>query len=170
MLFRSYQVFLVKCELIISLTSVGALEFETNHRRQLFELFDELYLETKEHSDYKNIITLIMAGIYLLQLIFEQTLLSKVEELIIRLSKPNNDDGERNNKTDQQMTLIIQFIRELSKRNMLSNYLTKNIFKNTDKTNDKFELVFFDKAQVKTNAKLVDMKSKYSPYRLIFII
>jgi len=160
--------FSTKCELIISLVSHGLSEFNKKQEKLLFNLFEGLYIEIKEDNNYKKLIDLITSGIYLLQLNFDLKILSKLDKLIIVFYK-NNNVSEKSNRDNLRIALLDQFITELSSRNILPNNFNNMDAKTNKKLDRVFELIFLDKNQVDTASKLVEMRSKYNPYRLIYL-
>jgi len=167
---RIPDIFLSKCEFMISLASHDSSSLIVDHKRLLFELFHSLFIQIKDPKNSKYWIDLIVSGIYLLQLNFDLELLSKLENLtsnFIEISKINN--GTNDKRTEFRSELIIQFFATLHNGNLLSDDFEEVWLNFNGKSKGKFEFILLDANQVGLDAQLVDIKSKYNPYRLIFL-
>jgi len=158
--------FSIKCELITSLVNHGTFDIKKSEEKLLFKLFNELYIDIRQNYNYKNLIHLITSGIYLLQLSFELELLSKIEKLVIKLYEFKNT----NKGKDLRLALLVQFFGELYSKNILSYDFEEKWINFEKEPVNRFELIYIDKNQVDMGGRLVNIKSKYNSYRLVFLI
>lgn len=165
---RIENIFELNCELIISLTNCLMIKDNAKTSCLLKILFQDLLkLLKNELRNRNNLTNLIYSGIILLQYNFDSELICQIEDLLIQLVKyPVSEIGSE--KVAMQEATINLFIKSLSKRGIISGVEvfnpTSNLFA------DKLELLFLSRELVDLNTQLVELRSKFNPYRLVYTL
>ena len=146
--------FEVNCELLVILSKNLLNNYEPNIAKLAMDMFNKLYLEFLNESENRNwLINLIYTGIMLLQLEFDGDLVATIDQLILQLAKEPKT-GKADEKSKYQET-VIELFRQ--RRNIESN--PSNV-----------QLLFLSKKQIDLDTRLMELRARFNPHRLIFVV
>ena len=134
------------------------------------KLFEKLYKKIEhEPKDRNHLVNLIYSGVILLQVNFEFNLVNKIGGLVVRLAN-HLRTGEANEKMRMQETTLILFFRALTKRGILSvNYSNLGLIEDVNYSR-KIQLIFLSKEQLDLDVRLMQLKARFNPHQLIYVV
>lgn len=144
----------INCELLVLLSHPLINNSVPSKTMLAVEMFYELSRRLDNESTNRNhIVNLAYAGIMLLQAEFDLDLVATIDKLTQQLSKQL-----KNKAPDDKTKLREQIIGLFQQRN-----------KTCSKTS-KIHLFFLSKQQVDLDTRLMELKAKFNPYQLVFIV
>ncbi len=146
--------FEVNCELLVLFSKHLLNEYDPQIAKRSKELFDALKQRLNNDSfDRCSLVNLIYSGIILLQVDFDLEIVATIDRLTLFLAKEPTTE-KLNEKSNYQETIIELF----HQRN------------NSSPHSSIFQLLFLSKQQVDLDVHLMELKAKFNPYRLIFLV
>ncbi len=144
----------VNCELLALFSKVLVDDLEPNTAELATEMFGELYRQLNNDSNNRNgLVNLIYAGIMLLQVEFNLELAATIDKLTLQLDKEAKI--EKSNERSQYQEMVIKIFQQRKKS--LSSPA-------------KIQLLFLSKQQIDLDSRLMELKAKFNPYRLVFVV
>jgi len=118
-----------------------------------------------------DLLNLICAGISLLTIGFNQSLLKRIFNLIERSASFNtnvNNQLNKNKKTIFQIDFITAFLKSLPAQFNIPDPILKFVLKEHD-SNIRFNLVFINKHSIERDQQITLLNSKYNAFQKIFV-
>jgi hypothetical protein len=146
--------FEVNCELLVLLSKCLVNKYDPLTAKRSKKMFDALNQRLNSDSiDRCSLLNLIYSGIILLQVDFDLEIVATIDRLTLQLAKEVN--LEKPNKKSEYQENIIRFFQQ---RN------------HCDHNTSKIQMLFLAKDKVDLDSRLMEIKARFDPYRLIFLV
>lgn len=153
--------FSVNCELLACLCMVLKTKYDQTILEQLKQTFYTLQKRLKSRDTRESLVEFIYSGIALLQLDFDQDIVSIIEQTTVTL-----DELPATKKSNVRIIWLEKAISEfqLHNRNIVQSSQQERL------SNLNSNLIFLSKQQVDLETQLTKLRSNFTPNQLVFII
>lgn len=146
--------FEVNCELLAMLSKSLFIEHDSEKGSLSKEFFYKLYRKLMKSDNNQNLlINLIYSGILLLQVDFDHDIVTCIDKMTLQLG-----EGIKQQEADEKQKMQLDVIKLFQYR------------KNPKLDSLNTQLVFLSKQQIDLDVRLIELKAKFNPYRLVFVI
>ena len=148
------EYFTVNCELLVLLSKHLLIDYQSSTARLTKEIFHRLYKRfTSDSENRRSLVNLIYAGIMLLQVEFDLELVATVDRLTLQLSEQPNTEVPSEKPRMQEIIITLFSQRNSPKSNSTA-----------------IQMLLLSKQQVDLDQRLMALKARFNPNRLVFVI
>jgi len=155
--FSSSQIengFVVNCELLALLSKHLINGGDASSAKLAIEIFHGLHKQLLDDSvDANDLVSLIHAGIMLLQIDFDLDLVVIIDKLTLQLAEQST--SQKTNEKSEYQEMVIKLFQQR---------------KNAQSNPSKIQLLFLSRQQIDLDARLMDLRAKFNPCCLVFIV
>lgn len=146
--------FEINCELLAMFGKSSLIQNDSGKGAFSKEFFYKLYCHFKKGDENQtSLINFIYSGILLLQIDFDHDMVSCIDKMTLQLR-----EDIKQQETDGKLKIQLDVVKLFRHR------------KTPKSSSLKTQLLFLSKQQIDTDVRLTELKAKFDPHRLVFVV